>query len=36
MQFLFGARENRLRNILICLGMSCAAFLSAWWVYMGS
>lgn len=36
MQFLFGARENRFRNILICFGMTCAAFLSALWVYMGS
>lgn len=36
MQFLFGAKENRLRNFFICLGMTFAAFLSAIWVYMGS
>jgi hypothetical protein len=36
MQFLFGAREHRLRNFFICLGMACAGFLAAVWVYMGS
>ncbi len=36
MQFLFGAKENRLRNIIICLGMACAAFFAAVWVYTGS
>ena len=36
MQFLFGAKENQLKNVLICLGMACAAFLAAVWVFMGS
>jgi hypothetical protein len=36
MQFLFGAKENRVRNILICLGTAGAAFLAAVWVNMGS
>ena len=36
MQFLFGAKENRLKNILIGLGMACAAFLAAVWVNLGS
>ena len=36
MQFLFGAKENRLKNILICLAMACAAFFAAVWVNMGS
>lgn len=36
MQFLFGAKENRLRNVLICIGIACAGYLSAIWVNMGS
>ncbi len=36
MEFLFGSKENRLRNILICVAIIVAAFLSAVWVNMGS
>jgi hypothetical protein len=35
MQFLFGAEENRLRNVLISIGMACR-FFSAIWVNVGS
>lgn len=36
MQFLFGAKEERLRNLAICFFMIAAGCVSAIWVNMGS
>ena len=36
MELLFGAKENRLRNVLIGIAILLAGFLSAVWVNMGS
>gem|GEM_PF-3902735 len=36
MQFLFGAKQHRVRNVLISLSMVVAAYFAAIWVNMGS
>jgi hypothetical protein len=36
MTLLFGAKENRAKNILIAIGILLVSFLSAMWVNLGS